>query len=90
MSETLRVRRRPAELEAMRYTGADSCMAIYAWMGKPHRSDTRNCANVPIPVDTLDGVINAEVGDWIVKGPISGFRPMSPSEFAEAYEAVES
>ncbi len=40
-------------------------------------------------IQTLEGNMRAEVGDWIVKGTKDELYPVKPEIFADIYEAVE-
>ena len=39
-------------------------------------------------ITTLEGVMTANVGDWIIKGVKSEFYPCKPDIFEATYEAV--
>ena len=39
-------------------------------------------------IRTLEGVMKAEPGDWIIKGIHGEFYPCKPSIFAESYQEV--
>ena len=41
-----------------------------------------------IYIRTLEGVMKAEPGDWIIKGIHGEFYPCKPSIFAESYQEV--
>lgn len=38
---------------------------------------------------TLEGTMNAQVGDWIIKGIRGEFYPCKPDIFEQTYEAVQ-
>ena len=40
-------------------------------------------------IRTLEGVMTAEAGDWIIRGVKGEFYPCKPDIFAATYEAVE-
>jgi hypothetical protein len=40
-------------------------------------------------IQTLEGVMTAQLGDWIVRGVQGEFYPCKPDIFAQTYEAVE-
>lgn len=42
-----------------------------------------------IEIETLEGVMEADVGDWIIKGVAGEFYPCKPDIFAATYELVE-
>ena len=41
-------------------------------------------------IETLEGVIRADLGDWIIKGVKNEFYPCKPDIFALTYEPVDS
>jgi hypothetical protein len=40
-------------------------------------------------IQTLEGVMEARPGDWIIKGVAGEFYPCKPEIFAQTYEPVE-
>ena len=40
------------------------------------------------PIQTLEGVIYASPGDWVIKGVNGEFYPCKPDIFDKTYEAV--
>ena len=40
-------------------------------------------------IETLEGTMRAEVGDWIIKGVQGEFYPCKPDVFEQTYEPVE-
>lgn len=42
-----------------------------------------------IKIETLEGVMDASIGDWIIKGVNGEFYPCKPDIFEKTYEAVE-
>src|SRR5690606_17501657 len=57
-------RKKPVVIEAMRYTGTpDTCVAIHEWCGYQHNPEA-GCDS-GIYIDTLEGQMRADVGDWI-------------------------
>lgn len=43
-----------------------------------------------IDIQTLEGEMRAEIGDWIIQGVKGEFYPCKPDIFAMTYEAVEA
>lgn len=48
-----------------------------------------NDAPEKISIDTLEGVITASPGDWIIRGVQGEFYPCKPEIFAATYEPAE-
>ena len=42
-----------------------------------------------LKIFTLEGTMNANIGDWIIKGVKGEFYPCKPDIFEETYEKVE-
>jgi hypothetical protein len=42
-----------------------------------------------ISIDTLEGVMRASLGDWVIKGVNGEFYPCKPDIFALTYDALE-
>ena len=49
-------------------------------------SETRKVNNFTGAIDTLEGVMDVKIGDWIIKGVKGEFYPCKPDIFAEKYE----
>ncbi len=81
----MKYRKKPIVIEAMRWTGKNSadvdmfCGPSAVIFSNPPR----------IVVKTLEGQMEARVGDYIIKGIKSEFYPCRPEIFEETYEPVE-
>jgi hypothetical protein len=90
----LRVRKKPVEVDAMRYDGTmDSFNAIHEWMGPDSDPNHPNCGyqgtdDEPgkFAIKTLEGKITASPGDWIIKGVMGEFYPCKPDVFIATYD----
>jgi len=95
-------RAKPLEVEAMCYAKPEDCTAIHTWMGKAHDPGRPRPSNVPeegfmcgggapIAIDTREGVMEAQLGDWIIKEPFPtgdrDFYPVKNAIFRERYTA---
>jgi hypothetical protein len=94
MSDARQYRKKPVVIEAMELTGANAMRLAATWAGGKYRyeqkpSDPSDVAYwVDIP--TLEGVMKANQGDFIIKGVQGEFYPCKPEIFAATYEAVEA
>lgn len=89
MSKILKVRKKPIEVEAMLWDGSpESTIDILGWMGERSLAAT---AGIPtqLVIQTLEGPLNASVGDYIIKGVEGEFYPCKPTVFVTSYEMVE-
>lgn len=78
-------RKKPVVIEAVQFDGTDeSCDWIYPQL--VNREIGRSCDKLHIK--TLEGVMTANVGDYIIKGVNGEFYPCKPDIFHKTYEAV--
>jgi len=86
-------RKKPVIVEAIQFTGEQSCAIIELWAGgrvfaSPVLEPTKdNPSGLYLQVDTLEGISPAIVGDWIIKGIKGEFYPCKPDIFAMTYES---
>lgn len=81
-------RKKPVVIEAKQLTREsmeevkDWCSGI-TWSKAPMRAVTG------ITIGTLEGVMEASFGDWIIKGVKGEFYPCKPDIFEKSYEPAE-
>lgn len=91
----MRYKTKPVEIEAIRWTGQNleeikqfvgDSLEYDIWdaiwetgMGRPH---------IYMKIRTLEGVMNASVGDYIIKGLRGEFYPCKPDVFEKKYEVI--
>ena len=80
-----RFRKKPVVIEAMRHDGYDSAKAIKDWVGAACNIER---GDATIAIHTLEGIMVAEVGDWIIRGVAGEFCPCKADIFEQTYEAV--
>lgn len=79
-------RKRPVTIEAMQLTDATSVLDIEEWINSP---TTGYQTNPPtIWIDTLEGRMTANAGDWIIKGVNGEFYPCKDEIFIKTYQEV--
>jgi len=87
MSAPQKFRKKPVVIEAMRHTGdTGRCKALHEWLGIDHNGDDDSPCSQPIFIDTLEGLMEASVGDWIIRGVQGEFYPCKPDIFEATYE----
>ncbi len=72
---------------------AESIAAISSWMlrnGCKHFRVHGERAPFGIAIPTLEGVMIADPGDWIIRGVKGEFYPIKDAIFRETYEPVSS
>lgn len=82
----MKYRKKPVVIEAVQWTG-ENVKEIATFMGiesVPYDLNTHNLSIV-----TLEGIMEASKGDYIIKGVQGEFYPCKLDIFAETYEEVE-
>lgn len=85
----MRFRKKPVEIEAVKFDGWNWA-ECYQFMSDevllfPQVLEERE----KIEIKTLEGTMTASRGDWIIKGVNGEFYPCKPDIFAKTYELVE-
>jgi hypothetical protein len=83
-------RKKPVVIEARQLT-PETLKDIKRWVGPSARVHTDGVplgALVKLAIDTLEGVMLANFGDWIICGVQGEFYPCRDDIFRETYEAV--
>jgi hypothetical protein len=77
-------RKKPVVIEAMQLTleTAEECLAFCGGKIKVHPL-------IGMVIETLEGNMTADNGDWILKGVAGEFYPCKPDIFKQTYEPVE-
>lgn len=100
----MRYRKKPVEIEAMKFDGLDSYMAINEWARSHGIKSDSDDGPVSTPsleelfrfetpimlVRTLEGTMAANPGDWIIRGVKGEFYPCKPDIFEATYDEVPS
>ena len=81
-------RKRPVVIEAIRFVGSNFADVIEftgykADFGQDQYHDT-------IVIETLEGDMEAQAGDWIIRGVKGELYPCKPDVFDLTYEAVDN
>ena len=84
----MQLRKKPVVIEAVQWRGdnVDECFDIAA---KTTLGFALNRAKHCFEIGTLEGVMTAQVGDWIIKGVKGELYPCKPDIFDATYEPVE-
>lgn len=78
-------KKKPVVVEAVQWTGENRA-EICAFL---ERFDMLHCKWNELYIETLEGVMHAEPGDYIIKGVNGEFYPCKPDIFEKTYEKVE-
>jgi hypothetical protein len=93
-------RKKPVVIEAMQFDG-ENAYKIYEFMGNPvtlnTREDHESWDNFTLylkengfKINTLEGMMTANIGDYIIKGVKGEFYPCKPDIFEQTYEEIVS
>lgn len=94
-----RYRKKPVEIDAVQWDGtAEAAAPIIEWALANNVTITYHCPDDDacrrdthvLLVRTLEGVMSALPGDWIIRGIAGEFYPCKPSVFEQTYEPVEA
>lgn len=77
----MKFRKKPVVIEAVRFDGTISSVKSLCI---PQVSQELGSHTLQIP--TLEGVMTAQPGDWIIKGVKGEFYPCKPDIFTATYE----
>ena len=96
MTTPQKFRKKPVDVEAMHFTKGQSPGVGYeiaAWCGGRFNTDVKPSDHTDvrysISIPTLEGVMTADEGDWIIRGVQGEFYPCKPDIFAATYEPTQ-
>ncbi|MGG7215341.1 hypothetical protein ACQPUY_17315 [Clostridium nigeriense] len=77
-------RKKPVVIEAIQWTG-NNLKQVLEFSNDLYISDD----NFTLKVETLEGVMTANKGDYIIKGVTGEFYPCKPDIFEQTYELAD-
>lgn len=86
MSEPKRYRKRPVEVEAVQLDPQNAFTVLDEVGGELEMTDYGTPTALLIP--TLEGIMRAEVGDYIIRGVEGEYYACKPGIFEKTYEEV--
>ena len=84
----MKFRKKPMVIEAIKHRGQETWGEVYAFL---HDGNMQKYAIRPdetLRIVTREGVMTADVGDWIIKGVKGELYPVKDEIFKETYELV--
>lgn len=91
-SEPMKYRKKPVVIEAVQFNRTNGSI-VAKWCGGRWHSEAKSSDPTDVAewvdIPTLEGVMRASVGDWIIKGVAGEFYPCKPDIFAATYEPAE-
>jgi hypothetical protein len=85
MSTAQKFRKKPVEIEAMRFDGSNG-REVAGWVLGNAQDAQLNRGEVLIM--TLEGIMHVSPGDYVIRGVQGEFYPCKPDIFAATYKAV--
>ena len=84
----MKYRKKPVVIEAMQFTEKtkNQCFNFITCNKSPDWDDEKNPC---IKIQTLEGIMVATLGDYIIRGVKGEFYPCKPDIFEKTYEKVE-
>lgn len=82
-------RKKPVIIEAFLWTGGADQTEDPEWIVKRIEAGSILFEKGQMLIYTLEGVMRAQPGDWIIKGVQGEIYPCKPDIFEQTYEAVE-
>lgn len=86
----MKYRKKPVIIEAIQFEdNSDRIIEIHEFMGGDTiRVNYEDKDNPYLKIETLEGIMKASVGDYIIKGVNGEFYPCKPDIFEKTYEKV--
>lgn len=85
-----RYRKKPVVIEARQFDGSPiTAKDIVEWVGEGGANWTAEKGWKAIYIQTLEGEMRADIGDWIIRGVNGEFYPCKPDIFTATYEPTE-
>lgn len=84
----MKFRKRPVVIEAEQLTESN-LERLEVWCGGSIKGTKLPISKRCIDIQTLEGEMRANIGDWIIKGVKGEFYPCKPDIFEATYERVD-
>lgn len=84
-------RKKPVVIEAVQFNGSSTDVAaIRQWMlGNEYRKPVVRTSDIrTLQIETLEGTMRADKGDWIIRGVQGEHYPCKPDIFEATHETV--
>lgn len=86
----MKYRKLPVIIEAIQFTDDSDTLCALSELGlDPVRIDYANPKTPVLKIQTLEGTMAAQIGDYIIKGVNGEFYPCKPDIFEKTYEVAE-
>ena len=87
----MKYRKKPVEIEAIQFIDdSETLLVIQEFMNNNNLIiDYKDFDDPKLKIETLEGVMNASLGDYIIKGIKGEFYPCKPDIFELTYELIK-
>jgi hypothetical protein len=85
----MKYKKKPIVIEAIQWHGASSFEALYAFADADNNHGVVGHDGDNASIRTLEGIMTASVGDYIIKGIKGELYPCKPDIFEMTYDKVE-
>lgn len=87
----MKYRKKPVIIEAFQFTDdePETLIELQEFMDRDVRVSYKNPENPVLKIETLEGVMDASIGDYIIKGVRGEFYSCKPDIFKATYEEAE-
>lgn len=87
----MKYRKKPVEIEAIQFIDdSETLLVIQEFMDNNNLIiDYKDFDDPKLKIETLEGVMNASLGDYIIKGIKGEFYPCKPDIFELTYELIK-
>lgn len=87
----MKYRKKPVVIEAVKFVNTAECLeTLQDELGmNPVRVDYKNERHPVLKIATLEGMMTAQIGDYIIKGVHGELYSCKPDIFKETYEVAD-
>ena len=85
----MKYRKKPVVIEAFRWTGGPDQTEDPIWIIEKIKEGDVTFGKTNMKIKTLEGIMTATSGDWIIKGINGEIYPCKPDIFEMTYEEVK-
>lgn len=82
----MRFRKKPVVIDAFQWTGGKDQEEDPIWIVEAIANGRVAIAYPQLLIETLEGTMRANVGDWIIRGTKDEIYPCKPDRFQDIYE----
>jgi hypothetical protein len=85
----MKYRKKPIIIEAFKWTGGPDQTEDPIWIIEAIKTGNVYFGNNTMRIKTLEGIMTANIGDWIIQGVNGEIYPCKPDIFEKTYELVK-